>query len=223
MNLAKKGIQLAEQYADSPFIRALVQYIPFGIGSSLDAGVTGYIQQFREERAKEFFDELAKGTQHLTSEIIENDDFIFRFLATFMASQRARRLEKVQNFAKLLKASILKEHEIEADDFEDFGKILEELTYREFGILVLLDDFENRNPPNPNENDLQRSNRYWENFKQALIEGHGVMPDEIDAALIRLQRTGCYETFTGAYIGYTGGQGKITATFRRMRATLQQS
>lgn len=39
----------------------------------------------------------------------------------------------------------------------------------------------------------------------------------------RIARTGCYEMFTGTYANYTGGRGKLTPTYHRLKKFIEDS
>jgi hypothetical protein len=44
-----------------------------------------------------------------------------------------------------------------------------------------------------------------------------VPKDEVSDFMNRISRTACYEMFTGGYLDYTGGKGKLTLTYRRLK------
>lgn len=67
------------------------------------------------------------------------------------------------------------------------------------------------------------TNFIWDEFTKELEDTLYIPKDEIDAILTRLNRTGCYETFTGTYADYTGGKGQLTATYRRLKKLASES
>jgi hypothetical protein len=216
VNPAKSIIELAESYTDSPGIRALCQLIPFGIGSAFDVGVTGYIEQFRQERAKVFFDELAEETKNFTDQNSLSDSMKFRFYSSFLPAINARRVEKTRNFARLFKNSITCSSLISDDDFEDFVSIIETLSYREFQILLILLNFEEANPREETKSEVQMAFKFWKDFLLEVESATKTNQDEVGAYLLKISRTGCCEVFTGAYTGYKGGMGRTTPTFKKL-------
>ena len=61
---------------DNHVVRALIQLVPFGIGSAIDVAASRTIDGMRLRRAQAFFDELSAGTIALTDDLIESEDFL---------------------------------------------------------------------------------------------------------------------------------------------------
>jgi hypothetical protein len=192
-----------------------MQLIPGG--SAIDVGVSYYTKRIEDDRRRTFFDELGNGTIDLNPELIQSDDFLHCVITTHNAAIRYRSEEKIKNCARLLKSALDENTFVDTDEYEEYLQILDELTYREFLMLVKLDDYEKNYPHKQGEDDIQRSERYWEPYKNDLIEELNIPEQEIDSLMIRLTRTGCYETFTGKSFGETGGKGKITVVFKRLK------
>lgn len=225
--------RIADAYEGSPIVRALVQVvmapIPYGIGSAIDAALTSAIENMREERLRTFFDELVKGTRHLTEELIQEEDFLHAYFSTLKAAMNTRRREKIRLFARML-SNAFQERRLGSDIFEEFLGILDDLSVRELQILLILKRLEDSHPHEMKavegakaelENDLQRATRFWDSFEATVETECGVRPDELRAILTRLNRTGLYETFIGGYYGYTGGKGKLTPMFAEFAEWLQ--
>lgn len=192
-----------------------MQLIPGG--SAIDVGVSYYAKRIEDDRRRIFFDELGNGTIYLNPELIQSDDFLHCYFATCKAAMRSRTEEKIRNCARLLKSALDESTFADTDEYEEYLQILDELTYREFLMLVKLDDYEKKFPIRQDENDIQCLERYWEQYKNDLIEKINIPEEEIDSLMIRLTRTGCYETFTGKTLGETGGKGKVTVVFKRLK------
>ncbi len=207
---------LVKRYERSAVVRALVQLIPLSIGAAVDTAVLTRVQAIRADRARVFFDELAKGEKELRPELLENDEFLHCYFATAAAVLRTQRTEKIQALARLLRSTTEGRLTV-VDEFEEFLSILAELSYRELSVLATLDGYESRHPLQEEENDLQRANRFWNAFVQQVVQEFSIQPNEVDSILTRLNRSGCYETFTGGYFDYTGGKGKITPLFHRLK------
>ncbi len=208
---------LVKRYEQSSVVRGLVQLIPLSIGSALDTAVLTRVQSIRADRAHAFFDELAKGKEQLRPELLENNEFLHCYFATVAAALRTQRTEKIQALARLLRSSTVSGKMVIVDEYEEFLSILSELSYRELSVLTVLHGYESRHPHQVGENDLQRANRFWEAFHNQVVVELPIRPNEVDSILTRLNRSGCYETFTGGYLDYTGGKGKITPLFHRLK------
>ena len=209
---------LIKRYEQNPVLRGLVQLIPASIGSAIETSVLVKVQNIRQERALIFFDELSNGSQALSPELLQNNEFLHCFFATSNAALRTHRTEKIQHFARLLTASINGKQFSGIDEFEEYMGILDELSAREFSVLCLLDQYEMKHPIQKDENALQRAIRFWPDFIENLSKNYLIAENETDALLTRLNRIGCYETFVGNYLSYTGGKGKITPTFQRLKS-----
>ncbi len=200
-------------YQNNIALRTLLQLVPYG--SAIDTAICGTLSLIEEKRRKEFFDELANGEFELTEDIIKNEDFLHCFFITQKAALRTRKTEKIRFLARLLKGSVEKKTFSNIDDYEEILNILDELSYREISILLLLDSYEMKHPYEPGENDLQRLERFWANFSDDASKNYQVI--ELDSFMVRLNRSGCYETFTGTYRDNTGGKGKTTPFFQRIK------
>lgn len=217
------NLSLMEKYEKNPVLRGLMQLVPLGIGSVIDVALCTEIERIREERVKTFFDELERGNIALSIDLLESEDFLHCFFATSKAAFNTRRREKIEFFARLLKSTLVDGNYSCTDEFEDYLNILDDLSFRELMILIKLDKFETEYPFSEGENDLQRANRFWEMYCVELTRDLAIPLDEINATLTRLNRSGCYETFIGAYFSYTGGKGKTTSTFKRLKQLIGYS
>lgn len=213
--------RIANIYDSNPLIRAIVQLaispVPYGIGSAIDAALTSKIENIREERLRNFFSELADDSHELTEELIQSEEFLHSYFSTLKAAVNTRRKEKIKLFARLL-LTASKEQHLSDEKYEEFLKILDDLSVRELHILLILKKFEDTHFPElgangENENDLQVANHFWEDFEAVVQKKSEVSSSELRAILNRLNRTGLYETFNGGYVGYTGGKGKLTPIF----------
>jgi len=208
-----KVLELAKRYEKSPVIRALVQLIPLGIGGAADAALTTIISNIREDRARTFFDELAAQGLPLTEKEMQSEDFLHAYFATCKAALNTRRREKIRLFAGLLHNYASNPTEFE--EFEEHLSVLDDLSYREFQVLVILKQYEEANPQRQEENELKRANRFWDGFLAECATKLKIPTEEINGMLTRLNRTGLYQTIVGAYLDYSGDRGRLTPNFYR--------
>ncbi len=206
--------RLAHRYQRNSVIRALVQLIPAGIGSATDVAITTRIDNIREKRARAFFDTLEQQDIALTPDIVENEDFLHAYFATTRAALNTHRREKIQLFGRLFANYSRGESAESADAYEETLRILDDLSYREFQVLLILKRFEDEAPEEEGLNALQKATRFWDSFVEAVVAEVGIHHEEVMGFLVRLNRTGLYETITGSYIGYLGDKGRLTANFR---------
>lgn len=213
--------QLANRYQTNPILRGLIQVIPLGIGSAADVALVTILENIREDRAKEFFDELGNGAIQLTPEIIEKEDFLHCYFSTVRAALNTRRRAKIRYFARLLTSSICSSEIATVDEYEECLGIIDEISYRELGILVVLSRYEKEYPYQARENDIQRANRFWDQFSSEVCSKFSIPKEELDGILTRLNRTGLYRTSVGGYLGYTGGRGKLTPLYTKLEKLIR--
>lgn len=207
--------ELLARYEQRPLIRGLVQLVPLGIGSAVESALLTKLNQYRAERLREFFDELGAGRLSLTEEIVESEDFLYCYFATINAVLRSRRGEKARFLARLLKGGF--DGFVEnVDEYEELVALTDDLSHRELAVLALLARHESENPMRPGDNALQRATRFWPQFVADAGSKLGIPTSLLAAMLRRLQRSGCYEEFTGAYLDYTGGLGRTTELYHRL-------
>jgi len=212
---------LLAKYERNRVIRGLIQLVPFGIGSAIDVVLTKTLEKIQAERATAFFDELASGNVIVDESLLESEDFLHAYYATTRAALNSRKREKIRMFARLLKSS-LKENEISnIDEYEDFVKILDELSYRELMALKILDEF-SVTPRPEDQNDLEWTNQFWDKFEKHLTAELSIPGDQVVDFMNRIARTGCYEMFMGGYFDYTGGRGKLTSTYQRLKKFIEE-
>jgi hypothetical protein len=209
---------LLKRYDTSPVLKALVRLVPFGIGSAADSLVMTQFSNLKADRARAFFDKLASSEISLAPELLDSNEFIHCFTSTMSAALRAHRVEKVEAFAALMNSASRDGSFNNVEDFEDYLKILDELAYREFEVLQLLERYEASTPLGEHDTPVSRANKYWTAFKQEVVSTYGIPEDEFGAFLSRLARTGCYELIVGTYLDYVGGLGYTTPKFRRLKA-----
>jgi hypothetical protein len=208
--------KLLARYENNRVVRGLVQLIPLGVGGAIDVVLTGTLNKIREERSRTFFDELAKTSTPLDPSVLQSEDFLHCYFSTVRYALNSRRREKIEMFARLLKASLDDAGPKDVDEYEEFLGILDDLSYREIQVLALMDAFSNR-PRSKDQNDLQWTNTFWDEFEDRVIRELGVPRGEVSDFMNRISRTGCYEMFTGGYFDYTGGKGKLTPMYRRLK------
>jgi hypothetical protein len=209
---------LYDSYGNQPIIKSLLQLIDVNgipIGSFIDTSLGTYVYNLKSNRLKCFFDELNTGQIELTDDIIEQNDFLCAYFSTINYIIRTRSDEKIKCFARILKN--LSARSIHINEFEDYTSIFNELSEREFAILVIKYQYEQKNEKNPQSlNPLQLTDSYWEDFKNEVCLKVGLPEKEFKAMLVRLHRTGCYNTYKGFLQDDPTEMGDTTELFKRL-------
>lgn len=211
---------LLEKYESNRVIRGLIQLVPFGIGGAIDVVLTKTLENIQEERATAFFDELSKGDVVVDEKLLESEDFLHAYYSTTKFALNSRRREKIRMFARLLKSSLTENEINNIDEYEDYLKILDELSYRELLALKVLDEY-SETPRTEEQNDLQWTNLFWDIFESRLADELNIPIEQVADFMNRIARTGCYEMFTGGFFDYTGGKGKLTPTYQRLKKYIE--
>ena len=212
---------LLSYYENHSVIRGLVQLIPCGIGSAIDTALITKVKNIRQKRLRIFWDELATRNILLTEEMIQNEDFLHAYFATVQAVLRTRHQDKIRLFSRLL-VNYTRGNPIDTiDEYEEFLAILNDLSIREFYVLTLLSDYEQKQP-NIVPTSVQ-ADTFWSRFLEDVENKVGIPQKEMPGFLARLSRTGLYTAFTSGHIGYKGNQGRTTPRLAKFIDAIQSS
>lgn len=217
--------QIADLYADKPFIRALFVFVTGLIpGASaftdtVQELIASGVDEIQRERQREFFDELSNGEIYLNKDVLGKSDFIHAFICTYRAAIRTRHKKKIRMFARLLLTGV-REERLDGEELEEFVSILDALSIREFEILLTLKRYEKQYPQRKNnngdiENDLQRTYQYWDDFLNEVENKYELTRGVAIAMLSRLTRTGLYQLISGSYLNDPGDRGYSTDLFNQ--------
>lgn len=202
------------ELAQSPTVRAFLQFIPGGIGSALDVFLTDGARMLQEERLRVFFDQLAAGEAKLTPELVKSHEFLHCFFSATRAATRTRREEKIRMFARALTNGIKGNGAASVDEFEEALSVVDELSFREWSALIIFQDMIDQVPAD--ENQLKRVMEIWEPFKERVHKELCIPIDEVEHFIQRTSRTGLFSRLTGFW-GDNGNTGMTTPMFIRIR------
>ena len=91
------------------------------------------------------------------------------------------------------------------------------MSHREFIALGVLEKWEKKYPFKEGMKSPETTIQYWENFVGELARLFNVRIEEVNAILVRLTRTGCFEPLTGTFWNYKGGHGTLTPIYYRIK------
>lgn len=208
-----------ESYKSNPLIRGLIQLIPSRFSTAIDAALLAKLETIRKERMRIFFDELARGDIVIDESLLESEDFLHCFFSTTKYALNSRRRQKIKIFARLLRESCIGDTFKNIDEYEDFLNILDDLSYREIQILIILDEFYEKNKDQKQEhngNDSSWVSTFWGEFQEKIHSQMGIDNSELGDHMNRLVRSGCYKIFH-EYWGADGVKGKLTPTYKKLR------
>jgi hypothetical protein len=181
---------LIQRYCEHATLRALIQLVPFGVGSAVDVYLATRWEAIQEERTRRFFDRLRANGLSLSEDEVESEDFLHCFFATVEVVQRTRRREKIDLFADLLTGGVRSSTIGSADEYEEYVGQLEELSNREIAALAIMEEYERRHPQGEGEHEYDWVRRYWDDLVSALASRLQLSDEEVDPFLRRLGRSG---------------------------------
>jgi hypothetical protein len=89
---------------------------------------------------------------------------------------------------------------------------LKSITNRELLLLTTLYNFEKKYPIKNEENEFQRTSRFWNEFTIDVSKKLFIKNENIEFVLQKLERTGLYSRFYG-YLSDQTNMGKTTSFF----------
>lgn len=166
-----------------PFIRA----VPI-IGDMISTTTDTIISSFQEKKQLELINCITENLEMITSDMVNDVEFILNFAKTVEAVKRLATNDKVEYFGNLLRNGYLCGEHIDNNDFEEYSNIINELSFREITYLTFFIKNQNKNC----------GGTAWTEFKKIFQNEFSILPYEIYDIFTRLKRTGfideIYET-----------------------------
>jgi hypothetical protein len=205
---------LSESYAKKPLVKALLKLVPGG--SSADTLFQKRADELKAERQRIFFDELAKGKQDFSAELLESNEFVHAFFCTLRAVMNARHEDKIRAFARLLTAKLEPGEHVGDDEHEEMIRLLESVTAREFGVLYDLKHFELQEALAHSDLEERRIANYWDSFAKAAVEKYSIDEKTFPSFMSRLEATGLFLRDSTLHYGAITERGTTTLMFDRL-------
>lgn len=122
----------------NPVIESLlspIKKIPY-IGPLLNTAVELKMSEFQRQKENELIDVIMQNKYLITSEMVNDVEFIINYNRTLEAVRRLATGDKVRFFGNLIKNGYLAGRNIENSQFEEYLNILSSLSYREIEYLT---------------------------------------------------------------------------------------
>ena len=117
-------------------ILSVLKSVPL-FGELLDSTIDSCLTTFQEAKRQELID-LILSDVTITSDMVNDIEFIFNFAKTIEAVNRLASNDKVKYFANLLKNGYFVSDKILNDIFDEYLRLLSMLSYREIEYLWFL-------------------------------------------------------------------------------------
>lgn len=164
----------------SPLL-SLLKGIPL-CGDLIDNSIESLLKHFQTQKQKELLNIIESSAGTITSDMVNDVEFIMSYLKTGNAIAKLLNADKVKFYGNLLVNGYLSEQEkISADEFEEYLELLNSLSYRELEYLVLFKEFSSKH----------NGRLVYQNWTAFRMEFQNKFPNRnINSAFKRLQRTG---------------------------------
>lgn len=120
---------------------SFVKAIPI-IGDMIDSSMNSMLEDFQNKKEKEFIDTILKNGDRITTDQVNDVEFIVNYARTLEAVKRLANNDKVKYYGNLIRNGYLSETRIQNDEFEEFVTILNDMSYREIQYLVFFAECE---------------------------------------------------------------------------------
>ena len=211
---------LVKRYENNQIIKPLIQLIPMGIGSAIDTAIGQKWQKMIEGRLDALLDEMNKNKGVIGIDHAHSENYIHCFMKVVQLTVGTRRYAKIRMFARLLNSVVTGVGGYETvDEFEEYLSLLEELSYREMEILLLIEEFQETNGVEW-VSDMQNK---WKRFTTDIAKDLNLSLGELDMVLMRLNRIGCSETFFSRKGGFIVRHCIVTPMFKKLKNCITSS
>jgi len=180
---------LLEEHQSNKVIKRLIDILVPG-GGTINDVLSSYLLKEKERRLKVFYEALANEEIKLTDEVIASDEFLNKYFITLKAVTETRRNEKIVYFAKLLNNSNSDSISHASNQYDDFVKVLDDLTYQELFVLKQISEHEIKHHIQ-NARKIMIGRRFYKILKTKVAMELGISEDEALSIFTRLERTGC--------------------------------
>lgn len=169
------------------FLMPVIKSVPV-IGDMIDSSMDKVIQDFQQRKETELIDVILKDKNTITSEMVNDVEFIVNYNRTLEAVRRLATNDKVKFFGNLIRNGYLSGEHIACSEFEEYLDILNTLSYREIQCLVdymLYCEGKNKN----------RRTQYnaWAYFRRDYAKKMKISESELWSIFTRIKRTGFIE------------------------------
>lgn len=202
-------------------ILSLLKTVPI-IGELIDRTIDVALTKFQESKRNELLDIILSDSDNITTEMVNDVEFIINFSKTLDAVNRLGSNDKVKYFANVIKNGYFANEKIDNGEFEEYLFALSTLSYRQINILVDLYMHEKNNVKEyDGEDETQKDNKLagrfepWKDFVDSVITKYSITEEDVVSILSSISRTGFCNEITGTYFDYGGGVFYITNSCKR--------
>lgn len=145
--VAKAELHNGNEMADiksNPVVDSLlmpaIKTIPI-IGNMIDSSMNKIIEEFQNKKEQELIEVILKDNHSITSEMVNDVEFIVSYAKTREVVLRLATNDKVKYFGNLIRNGYLSGEHIGSSEFEEYLTILSNMSYREIQCLLAYKQF----------------------------------------------------------------------------------
>ena len=191
-------VESLQEIRKEPIIKSTIiaslKKIPI-VGEYIDSSIEKALTEFQRKKQEELIDMIIK-SKTITSDDVNDMEFLFNFAKTLEAVNRLATNDKVKFFANLLKNGYLTKEKISCDEFDEYLNILNRLSFREIEYLWFLYNYQTNNFGKEKE-----KHNYFINFGIEFSKTFNCDKFDYIGVYDKLTATGCVEKY---YIAYPG-------------------
>lgn len=138
----KSSLRSANEIADikrNPVVKSvlmpIIKVFPV-LGDMIDSATDVKIDEFQNKKEQELIEIILKDKYTITSEMVNDVEFIINYARTKEAIRRLATNDKVKFFGNLIRNGYLSGEHIENNEFEEYLDILVTMSYRELECLA---------------------------------------------------------------------------------------
>lgn len=179
----------------SSVLLAPIKAIPV-IGDLLDSSIDKSLEIFQQKKEQELIDMILKNSHSITSDMVNDVEFIVNYARVREAVRRLATNDKVKFFGNLIRNGYLSDTHIQSSVFDEYINILNSMSYRE--ILYLVDykkyceDYSKKSKSSKNISGRTYNNKFPQ-FCKDYSQKNNITQREINFVFMHLKQTGFVE------------------------------
>lgn len=196
---AKLALQNANDFVDTkqnPIVNSVllapIKAMPV-IGDLVDSTTDKLLEDFQSKKEQELIDVILKDSNSITTEMVNDVEFIINYARVIDAIRRLATNDKVAYFGNLIRNGYLSGNHINSNTFDEYLNILNTMSYREIQYLVdykiYCETSNTKNTSSIRTKDYIYKNK-WAYFSKEYSQKLQITCRELYDTFIRIKQTG---------------------------------
>lgn len=179
----------------SSVLLAPIKAIPL-VGELLSSSIDKSLEIFQQKKEQELVDIILKNSHSITSEMVNDVEFIVNYARVREAVRRLATNDKVKFFGNLIRNGYLSGRHIQSSIFDEYIDILNSMSYREIIYLVeykkYCENYSKKSKSSKNISGRIYNNKFPQ-FCRDYSQKNNVTQREINFVFMHLKQTGFIE------------------------------